>query len=206
MRNLPSGWYLVAWGVSGFLTLFSGVIDGNAVSIFVGAVMAFGFTSAYLTSHVKSEHKLKKALEVILTLLTFGTVIFGYIITRSLILGVITIFIVAMIFLAFVASWLLPRIRSKPKNCGVDVKNEEKKKGDFAYNVGRELGREIRKGLEDNWKSHVIAGVIASGCGLFSILLKLPWWFIITAVFISYHAAYSALFKLFENKGERAKK
>jgi len=125
LRKLPGGWYLVAWVVGGFLTLFSGVIDGNAVSIFVGAVMAFGFTSAYLTSHVKSEHKLKKVLEVILTLLTFGTVIFGYIITRSLILWVITIFVVDMIFLAFAASWLIPRIRSKTKSSSQTAKSTE---------------------------------------------------------------------------------
>ena len=75
--------------------------------------MAFGFTSAYLTSYVKSERRTKRVLEVILMLLTFGAVIFGYIITRSLILGVITIFIVAMIFLAFVATYLLPKVHSK---------------------------------------------------------------------------------------------
>jgi len=113
LRKLPSGWHLLAWLIAGFLLLLSGLIDGNDVSMIVGAVMAFGFTSAYLTSYVKSEHRLKRALEVILMLLTFGTVIFGYIITRSLILGVITLFIVAMIFVAFVASWLLPRIRSR---------------------------------------------------------------------------------------------
>ena len=95
----------MAWVISGFLTLLSGVIDRNDVTIFVGAVMAFGFTSAYLTSYVKSEHRLKKALEVILMLLTFGVIIYGYIITRSLILGIITLFIVAIIFFAFVASW-----------------------------------------------------------------------------------------------------
>lgn len=105
MKKLPSGWYLLAWVISGFLTLLSGVIDRNDVAIFVGAVMAFGFTSAYLTSCVKSEHRLKKPLEVILMLLTFGVIVYGYIVTRSLILGVITLFIVAMIFFAFVVSW-----------------------------------------------------------------------------------------------------
>jgi len=46
-------------------------------------------------------------------LLAFGVVIYGYILTRSLVLGVMTIFIVTMVFVAFLLSYLLPRIRSK---------------------------------------------------------------------------------------------
>ena len=115
MRKLPSGWYLSVWVILGFLLLLSGVIEKNDATIFVGAVMAFGFTSAYLTSYVKSERRTKRVLEVILMLLTFGAVIFGYIITRSLILGVITFFIVAMILFAFAVSYLLPRIQGRSK-------------------------------------------------------------------------------------------
>jgi hypothetical protein len=48
----------------GFLALLSGVISGNAVAMIVGTVIAFAATSAYLTSYVKSEHRVKKALEV----------------------------------------------------------------------------------------------------------------------------------------------
>lgn len=121
MRKLPRRWYLVAWVISGFLTLLSGVIDGNDVTMFVGAVMAFGFTSAYLTSYVKSEHRLKKALEVILMLSTFGVIVYGYIVTRSLILGVITLFIVAMIFIAFMLSYLLPKIRRESRGYSQNI-------------------------------------------------------------------------------------
>jgi len=71
------------------------------------------YPSLYLTSHVKSDHIVKRALEVIFMLLAFGVVIYGYVITGSLILGVITIFIVTMVFVAFTLSYLLPRIRSK---------------------------------------------------------------------------------------------
>lgn len=113
MRKLPSGWYLVAWVISGFLTLLGGVIDGNDVMIFVGAVMAFGFTSAYLTSYVKSERRVKKTLEIVFAMIAFGVLFYGYIQTGSFILEVITLFIVGMIFLAFVVSYLLPKIRSK---------------------------------------------------------------------------------------------
>ncbi|MFQ6074383.1 MAG: hypothetical protein ACE5KC_04095 [Candidatus Bathyarchaeia archaeon] len=113
MRELPSGWHLAAWVISGFLTLLSGVMEGNDVAMFVGAVMAFGFTSVYLASCVKSEHRLKKPLEVTLTLLTFGVIVYGYIVTRSLILGVITLFIVAMILFAFLVAYLPPKLRIK---------------------------------------------------------------------------------------------
>ncbi|MEA2090133.1 MAG: hypothetical protein U9O89_05185 [Thermoproteota archaeon] len=97
----------------GFLVLLSGVVPRNVVTIVVGTAMAFEATSAFLTSYVKSEHRVKKVLEVIFMLLTFGVVIYGYTVTRSLILGAITLFIVAMILIAFVVSWLLPRICSK---------------------------------------------------------------------------------------------
>ena len=91
----------------------------------VGMVMAFGFTSAFLTQHVRSERRLKKALEVISLLITFGAIVFGFVITRSFILGFITFFIVGMIFIAFVASWLLPRIRSKDVSSN-QAKNTER--------------------------------------------------------------------------------
>ena len=106
-----------------------------------------------------------------------------------------TIFIVTVVLFAFIVSYLLPRIRSKSRNCGADVKE----KGDLAYDVGRELGREMREGLEENWKSHVIAAVIAMGCGLPIILLKSRWYIIIIVVFISYQIADYVLSKLFKN-------
>jgi hypothetical protein len=174
----------------------SGLFDGNVVTMIVGVVVSFGFTSAYLTSHVKSEHRLKKALEVIFMLLTFGTVVFGYIITRSLILGVITLFIVAMILFAFAVSYLRPRIQGRSKSLA-HVKGM-KEKNDSAYNAGTELGMEMRRRLEENWSSCVIAGVIAVGCGLLLISLKSAWFIVGLSVFISYGIAYYSLSKLFE--------
>jgi hypothetical protein len=204
--KLPSGWPLLVWGILGFFMLLSGVISGNVVTIIVGTLLAFAATSGYLTSHVKSEHRVKKAWEVVSAIIAMAIVIYGYVITGSLILEVLTLFIAVMFFVAFTLSYLLPRIRAKPSDLP-RVKDEGKEKlQEFAYDVGLELGREMGKGLEENWKRYVIAGVIAAGCGLFSILLKTPWYFIIMVVFISYYATYSALSKLSENKGERAKK
>ncbi len=187
-------WVLAIWGILGFLMFLSGVVSENLALMVVGAAMAFVDSLAFLSSYVESERRVKRALEVVSGIVALVLYVYGYVVTGSFILVVI----ISIVLVALAVSYLLPRIRSKPKNCGVDVKNEGQEKGDFAYNVGRELGREIRKGLEENWKSHVIAGVIAGGCGLFSILLKPPWYFILVLVFISYHAAYSALSKLFE--------
>ncbi|MCP8318206.1 MAG: hypothetical protein L6N95_00070, partial [Candidatus Methylarchaceae archaeon HK01B] len=142
------------------------------------------------------EHRFKKALEVVCAIVALVIIIYGYVITGSFLLGVMTLFIVAIIFIGFLLSYLLPRIRSKFKNRSGDIKDEGKEKGDFEYDVGRELGRDMKKGLEENWKSHVIAGVIAIGCSLPVILLKLPWYITIIAVSIFYQIADYILSKL----------
>ena len=111
MRKLPSGWYLSVWVILGFLMVLSGIASGNVVTIIVGATVAFAGTSAYLTSQVRSERRVKKALEVVFAIVAMAVVIYGYVITGSLILEVLTLFIVGMVFLAFVVSYLLPRIR-----------------------------------------------------------------------------------------------
>jgi len=187
-------WTWAIWEIMATLTFFSGFVAGNVVTMVVGAVMAFAFASSYLTSYVKSDHIVKRALEVIFMLSAFGLVIYGYAITRSLILGVIAAFILTMVLVAFLLSSLLPRIRSKSRHCGADV-NE---KGDLAYDVGKDLGTEMREGLEENWKNHVFAAAIAMGCGLPIILLKSPWYVTIIGVFISYQTADYALSKIFK--------
>lgn len=105
-------WVLVAWAMLGFLMFLSGFVSGNVITMVVAAILLVGITSAYLTSYVKTEHKVKKALEVISILLSFAIAVHGYVITGSLVLGVITLFIAAMALFAFVVSYLLPKIRS----------------------------------------------------------------------------------------------
>ena len=109
------GW-AVFWAVCGMLNLWvflAGFVSADVVSM-VGAIfVAFFYPSLFLTSYVKSDHIVKRALDVVFMLLAFGAVIYGYVVTGSLILGVFTIFIVAMVFVAFILSYLLPRIRGK---------------------------------------------------------------------------------------------
>jgi len=111
-------WVWAVWGIAGVLMFLSGFVSGNAVTMVVGVILAFGYASPYLTSYVKSDHLVKRALEVFFVLLAFGVVIYGYILTGSLVLGVMTIFIVTMVFVAFLLSYLLPRIRSKSSERG----------------------------------------------------------------------------------------
>ncbi|MDH5686495.1 MAG: hypothetical protein OEZ48_01300 [Candidatus Bathyarchaeota archaeon] len=101
----------VAWEIISFSIVLSGLLSGNVVTVVFGTAMAFASTSAFLTQYVKSEHRVRRALEVASTFATLGIFIYGYAITRSFILGLITFFIVAIVFLAFTLSYLLPRIR-----------------------------------------------------------------------------------------------
>ena len=104
-------WVWAVWETLGILTFLSGFVSGNVVMMVIGGAMTFAWTSVFLTSYVKSEHRVKKALEVISGILALGIIVYGYVATGSLILGVITLFIVAMSFVAFVVSYFLPRIR-----------------------------------------------------------------------------------------------
>jgi len=100
------------------MLFLSGVVSGSVVSMVIGITMTFGTTSAYLTSCIKNERRIKRALELALALLTFSIVLCGYVVTGSLILGVIAFFMVAMILFAFAVSYLLPRIRRGSEGYG----------------------------------------------------------------------------------------
>jgi hypothetical protein len=65
------------------------------------------------------------------------------------------------------------------------------------WKSGKELGKEMRKGLEENWRRHVVAAVVAVGCSLPVVLLKLPLFITFVAGCISYGIADYALSKLF---------
>jgi hypothetical protein len=115
MSEWKGRWVWIVWEILGILTLLSGFFSGNVVTMIVGVVMALGNASLLLTSYVSSDHIVKRSLEVILMLLAFGVVVYGYVVTGSVILGVMTMSIVVLIFIAFVASYLLPRIRVRSR-------------------------------------------------------------------------------------------
>ena len=85
----PKWFWAVVWAVFGMLCLWvflSGFVSGNVVTMVVGIVVAFVYPSLFLTSYVKSDHRVKRALEVVFMLLAFGVVIYGYVVRGSLVL------------------------------------------------------------------------------------------------------------------------
>jgi len=109
-------WVWAVWGTLGFLAFLSGFLSENVATMVVGLAMVFANTTAFLTYHVKSQHRVKRASEIVSLIATLGIIVYGYVLTGSFILEVITLFIVAMGFFAFLVSYLLPRIRSKSNN------------------------------------------------------------------------------------------
>ncbi len=114
MGTWNARWVWTVWEILGILMFLRGYFSGNVVTMIVGIVMAFADASLLLTSFVSSAHIVKRALEVVFVLLAFGVVIAGYIVTQSLILGIMTLFIVIIIFVAFGASYLRPKLRGNP--------------------------------------------------------------------------------------------
>lgn len=115
-RGRPHLWVVLIYVVSGFIVLLGGIVSGNVDMMIVGAVWLVVASSVYLIFYVKSEHRVEKAFELIFAPLALGVVIYGYIVTGNIILGVIALFILVMFFVAFVTSYLLPKIRSKSKS------------------------------------------------------------------------------------------
>jgi hypothetical protein len=93
-----------------------------------------------------------------------------------------------------IRGWL-PKEPNLPSD-KVKMNSEKKELQEFAYDVGRELGGEMGGGLEENWKRHVIAAVIAVSCGLLLILLNSVWYIVGLSTFILYGIAYYSLSKL----------
>lgn len=121
MRTWSSRWYCAGWGTVGFMVLLSGIVSSRVDLMVSGAVFLFAAASAYLTFHVKSEHRLKRTSEVIFMLLALGSVICGYFATESLILGIATLFTTAMILFAFIVSYLVPKMRNRARGYSQDV-------------------------------------------------------------------------------------
>lgn len=101
----PRIWVYVAWEIISFSTLLSGFVSGNAVGMVVGAATACVFTSAFLMLYFKSDHRVKRASEVVSGFAGLGIIVYGYVLTGSLILGVITLFIVVMFSVSFILSY-----------------------------------------------------------------------------------------------------
>lgn len=91
----------------------SGFYSGSAVTATLGLAIVFAGVSNFLTLHVASENKLKKALEAFSAIGAVGIIVCGYFLTGSIILAIITALVIVLISVAFLLSYVLPKIRSE---------------------------------------------------------------------------------------------
>jgi uncharacterized membrane protein HdeD (DUF308 family) len=93
-----------------FLSVF---YSGSAVTATLGVAIVFAGVSNFITLHVASENKLKKALEVFSAVGAVSIVVCGYFLTGSIILAMIIALVLVLMSVAFLLSYLLPKVRSK---------------------------------------------------------------------------------------------
>ncbi|MEM2889116.1 MAG: hypothetical protein QXR42_06520 [Candidatus Bathyarchaeia archaeon] len=103
----------LVWAILGFLMFTGGFFSESTVIMVVGGSLAFAGISVFLTSFVESESLLKRASEVVSAAASLGIIIYGYLLTGSLVLGIMTLFVASMFFVAFTLSYLLPKLRNK---------------------------------------------------------------------------------------------
>ena len=115
-KQLPKKWVFVFRGILRFSILWmflAGLASDNITMMVIGTAGVFALTSAFLTQHVRSDRKLKKAFEIVSIPVTLGIIVYGYAITGSVLLGFCTYLSFAIVVFAFVSSYLLPKIRSR---------------------------------------------------------------------------------------------
>ncbi|HDO20635.1 MAG TPA: hypothetical protein ENG81_03855 [Candidatus Bathyarchaeota archaeon] len=108
------GW--IIWGILGFSMFLFGFLSGNIVKEVIGLALTFAVISLFFTYYIKSELKVKRFLEAIFGVTSLGIIVYGYFITGSLILEIVTLFVIVMMLIAFILSYLLPKIHTKAKN------------------------------------------------------------------------------------------
>ncbi|MEM1562076.1 MAG: hypothetical protein QXJ19_02255 [Candidatus Bathyarchaeia archaeon] len=96
--------------VLGFLMLLDGFLFEESVMKIFGLATVSAAASLFFM-HIESENRVKRILEAIFSAISLGIITYGYFITRSLILGVATLFIFVMFLVALILSYFLPKAR-----------------------------------------------------------------------------------------------
>lgn len=99
----------------GFLMFLTGFLSGNIITTVIGLAVAFANALVFFVYHIKSELRVKRFLEVIFGAVSIGITVYGYLVTGSIILEIATLFIVAVILIAFMLSYFLPKIHAEVK-------------------------------------------------------------------------------------------
>lgn len=91
----------------------AGFCSGNVVSATVGAALAFSGASAFLMWHVTGESGWKRFLEAASAIGAAGSIVCGYLLTGNVLLAASTVLMFCLMFIAFLLSYVLPKIREK---------------------------------------------------------------------------------------------
>lgn len=89
----------------------SGLTGNEFVTIIIGLSIALGAVSLFLTNYVVSDLKVKRYAEIAFLAISLGIIIYGYLVSRVLILMIFTALIIAFLTLGFILSYLLPKLR-----------------------------------------------------------------------------------------------
>ena len=108
--NLPA-WTALA--ITGLILFTMGFALGNFDIGFLGIALTLASISGALTWCVRTDHQLKRTTETILLLGAFGTIVYGYFSTGSIVLAALTALITVLIFVGFTLSYVLPKIRNR---------------------------------------------------------------------------------------------
>ncbi|MEM2913079.1 MAG: hypothetical protein QXR06_01915 [Candidatus Bathyarchaeia archaeon] len=99
--------------ILGLLWLTRGLFEKSILGIVFGVSFIFASISLVLTLYVRRDSKSKRFIEIISGAAALGAVIYGYAVSGDLILMILTILILTLFTLAFVLSYVLPKVSSK---------------------------------------------------------------------------------------------
>lgn len=91
--------------------MLRGLIGGDIVAASIGLALTFGSVSLILTSYVTRDFKAKRYLEIISSAGSLGIIIYGYILSGTIILMIIAALVIALFALGIILSYIMPKIR-----------------------------------------------------------------------------------------------
>ncbi|MBC7130385.1 hypothetical protein H5T51_04075 [Candidatus Bathyarchaeota archaeon] len=103
---------LILLGISGFFMFLSGLTSRDEIMMFLSAATVFAVAS--LAGRYIKWEPVKKFIEVTFGITSIITMICGYIFTGNIVFGVIVLFILAMLFVGFMLSYIIPKARKFP--------------------------------------------------------------------------------------------
>jgi hypothetical protein len=109
-------WNWIFLAFLALVLLIIGVVSENIVTMSLGTFLLFAIASSFLTSYVRSDHIVKRAFEVVFLFTAIVVIVYGFAVTKSLILGIALLFIATMFSVAFILSYFLPKIHAKSKS------------------------------------------------------------------------------------------